>query len=258
MVTASTHASPATAAITTGRAAIEVSGVSVRYGAKEILRDISLRVPVGSVYGLVGPSGSGKTTLMRTILGLSGFAGGRVTVLDRPAGTAELRRLVGYMPQNAAIYPDLSGRENLEFFGAVYGVGKDRIATVLDLIDLTPIADRTVASYSGGERQRVALAAALVPDPPLLILDEPTIGLDPHLRHRIWSQFRAWAAEGRTLLVSTHVMDEAGHVDRLAFLLGGQVIAEGTPDDFLSRTGTTDLESAVLHLSERDRVAGRL
>ncbi len=256
MVTATqfeAHTSPNLPTGIAGQPAIDLRRVSVRYGSKEILRDITMTVPAGGVFGLVGPSGSGKTTLMRAVLGLTGIASGRISVLDRPAGTAELRRMIGYMPQNGAIYPDLSARENLAFFGAVYGVPKRRIASVLDLVDLAAIADRAVSSYSGGERQRVALAATLLPDPPLLILDEPTVGLDPRLRHRIWSQFQAWAADCRTLVVSTHVMDEAAHTDRLAFLLGGRLVAEGTPAEFLSRTGASDLESAVLRLSDDER-----
>lgn len=231
-------------------AAIAIDGLRATYGDQVVLRDISLAIPPGCVYGFVGPSGSGKTTLMRAILGLKRTAGGSITVLGQPAGTPALRSRIGYMPQNAAIYPDLTGRENLEFFGAIYGVPRGRVAETLDLVELGDIAGRPVATYSGGQRQRVALAAALLPRPHLLILDEPTIGLDPRLRYRLWGQFEAWASEGTTLVVSTHVMDEAAHTDQLAFIVDGQLVANGTPASLLDLTGAPDLEAAVLQLTE--------
>jgi ABC-2 type transport system ATP-binding protein len=236
--------------------AVSVRGLTVIRGGVTILHDITLDVPAGMLYGLVGPSGSGKTTLMRSIVGRQRIAGGEVRAVGEPAGAASLRRIIGYMPQNAAIYPDLTARENLEFFAAVYRVPRGQVDEVLRLVDLTAIAGRTVASFSGGERQRVALASALLPSPRLLVLDEPTVGLDPRLRHRLWSRFRAWAAEGITLLVSTHVMDEAARTDRLAFLLDGRVVAEAAPAELLARTGAADLEDAVLRLSEGDVPAG--
>ena len=239
------------------RAAIAVSGLRVIRGGAAILRDITLEVPAGSVYGLVGPSGSGKTTLIRALLGRQRIAGGEVRIEGEPPGSAALRRTIGYMPQSAAVYDDLTARENLEFFASIYGVPTTRVEEVLRLVDIAGIADRTVMTYSGGQRQRVALAIALLPAPRLLFLDEPTVGLDPRLRYHLWSQFRAWAAEGTTLLVSTHVMDEAAHTDRLAFLMDGAVAAEGSPRELLARTGAVDLEQAVLALSEAATVAGR-
>ena len=229
--------------------AVAVRALRVVRGGATILRGITLDVPPGSVYGLVGPSGSGKTTLMRTVVGLQRAASGTARVLGRPAGSADLRRTVGYMPQRAAVYDDLSARENLRFFAATYHVPTTRVDEVLALLDLTEAADRPVATFSGGQRQRVSLAAALLPSPRLLLLDEPTVGLDPRLRHRLWGQFRAWAAAGTTLLISTHVMDEAARTDRLAFLADGALVAEGTPADLLARTGAVDLEAAILHLA---------
>jgi ABC-2 type transport system ATP-binding protein len=232
--------------------AVSVRGLTVIRGGVTILHDISLEVPAGTLYGLVGPSGCGKTTLMRSIVGRQRIARGEVHALGEPAGATPLRRAIGYMPQNAAVYPDLTARENLEFFAAIYRVPRGRVDEVLRLVDLTAIAGRVVASFSGGERQRVALASALLPSPRLLVLDEPTVGLDPRLRRRLWSQFRAWAAAGTTLLVSTHVMDEAAHTERLAFLLEGRIFAEGTPSELLARTGASNLEDAVFRLSKAE------
>jgi ABC-2 type transport system ATP-binding protein len=233
-----------------GTAAIVTRHLRVVRGGVEILRDIALEVPAGLVYGLVGPSGSGKTTFIRAIVGLQRIAGGQISVLGRPAGSPELRPLLGYMPQDSAVYTDLTARENLAFFAAVYRVPAARVAEVLALVDLTDAADRPVATYSGGQRRRVALAVALLPAPRLLLLDEPTVGLDPRLRHRLWDQFHAWAAAGTTLVISTHVMDEAERTHRLAFLSEGQVLADGSPAELLALTGAATLGEAVLWLTE--------
>lgn len=230
--------------------AVAIDSLIVQRGGVTILDGISLDVPRGLVYGLVGPSGSGKTTLIRSIVGLQRIAGGAISVGGIPAGRPDLRQTVGYMPQEAAIYTDLTARENLEFFATVYRVPSSRIDAVLALIDLAADANRPVHTYSGGQRRRVALGAALLAEPSLLILDEPTVGLDPRLRHRLWTQFAAWAQGGTTLLVSTHVMDEASKCDRIAFLVEGRLVAEGTPADLLARTGADDLEGAVLRLTE--------
>jgi ABC-2 type transport system ATP-binding protein len=166
-------------------AAISIRGLSVVRGGAEILRDISLAVPAGTVYGLVGPSGSGKTTLIRAIVGRQRIAAGEMRALGEQAGSSALRHSIGYMPQDAALYEDLTARENLDFFAAVYRVESGRVEAVLSLVELAGIAGRPVRTFSGGERLRVALAAALLPSPRLLILDEPTVGLDPRLRHRL-------------------------------------------------------------------------
>ena len=229
--------------------AVEIRGLRVVRGGTTILRDVTLDIPRGLVYGLVGPSGSGKTTLIRAIVGRQRIAGGAVRIAGRPAGSAELRQRIGYMPQAAAVYDDLTARENLAFFAEIYRVPAARVAEVLRLVDLESAADRPVATFSGGQRQRVALAASLLPAPQLLLLDEPTVGLDPRLRHRLWSQFAAWAAAGTTLLISTHVMDEAARADRLAFLSEGALVAEGTPTELLARAAASDLETAVLRLT---------
>jgi ABC-2 type transport system ATP-binding protein len=235
---------------------VTVRGLRVVRGGATILRDVSLDLRPGVVYALVGPSGSGKTTLIRAIVGLQRIAGGEVRVGGLAAGSAELRPAIGYMPQLTAVYTDLTARENLRFFGDVYRVPATRVDEVLALVDLQDAADRPVATYSGGQRLRVALATALLPAPRLLLLDEPTVGLDPRLRHRLWAQFRAWAEAGTTLLVSTHVMDEAARADRIALLVDGALLVEATPADLLARTGAPDLETAVLRLTD-DAAAAR-
>lgn len=237
--------------------AVSVRGLRVVRGRVTILHDLDLDVPVGAVYGLVGPSGSGKTTLIRSLVGLQRIAGGSARLLGRPAGSSELRRAIGYMPQETAVYSDLSGRENLQFFAAVYRVAPARVDEVLRLVDLEDAADRPVLTYSGGQKRRVALGAALLAEPALLVLDEPTVGLDPRLRHRLWTQFAGWARGGTTLLVSTHVMDEAAKVDRMAFIVEGRIVAEGPPAELVARTGAPDLESAVLRLTEAGTGAPR-
>jgi ABC-2 type transport system ATP-binding protein len=229
--------------------AIAVRGLRVVRGGTTILHDIALDVPRGSVYGLVGPSGSGKTTFIRALIGRQRIAAGELRVDGLPAGDPALRARIGYMPQETAVYGDLSGRENLEFFAAVYRVSPGRVDELLDLLDMRDAAQRPVEFSSGGQRRRIALGVALLAAPPVLILDEPTVGLDPRLRRRLWASFAAWAAAGTTLLISTHVMDEAERVDRLAFLSEGHLVAEGAPADLLARTGAADLEDAILQLT---------
>jgi ABC-2 type transport system ATP-binding protein len=235
--------------------AIELRDVEVERGGVPILENLSLSVCRGEVFGLIGPSGSGKTTLIRGLLGLSPISGGSARVLDWAPGAAPLRSRIGYMPQDAAIYPDLSARENLEFFAAIYRVDRSRVADLLALLGIEGIADRPVATYSGGQRQRVALAAALIPRPDILLLDEPTVGLDPRLRVHLWKTFRELAAGGATLVVTTHVMDEAEKCDRVAFMMEGRIVATGTPAELRARAGVDDLESAVLVLTDPNRKA---
>lgn len=232
-------------------AAIDLEHMRILRGGNEIIPDLSLSVPKGSVFGLVGPSGSGKTTVIRTIIGLTRIAGGQATILGHPAGSAALRPKIGYMPQGEGIYTDLSARANLEFFAAINRAPKGRVDALLDLLDIADIADRRADTYSGGQRQRVGLAIALLQEPPLLILDEPTVGLDPRLRNHLWALFRQWAGGGTTLLISTHVMDEAAKCDEIAFLSNGHLLALGSPQALQQQTGTDDLEAAVLTLSDR-------
>ncbi len=235
--------------------AISIHALRVVRGGATILRDINLDIPGGTLYGLVGPSGSGKTTLIRAIIGRQQIAAGEITVNGKLSGSPDLRERIGYLPQEAAIYSDLTGRENLQFFAAIDRTNASRVDEILDLLDLRDVADRSAATYSGGQQRRIGLGIALLADPPILVLDEPTVGLDPRLRRRLWDTFTEWAANGTTVLISTHVMDEAARVEQLAFLSDGRVVAEGSPTELLERTGTANLEEAVLLLTDPERVA---
>jgi ABC-type multidrug transport system ATPase subunit len=234
--------------------AVSLRDTRIVRGGVEIVPSLTLDIPTGTVFGMVGPSGSGKTTIMRTILGLTRLAGGAATVLGKPAGDASLRRRIGYMPQGSGVYPDLSGRENLEFFASVYRAPRHRIDEVLELMNLVRIADRPLATYSGGETQRIGLAMALMHQPELMVLDEPTVGLDPRIRRTLWDHFREWAAQGTTLIVSTHVMDEADRCHAIAFIESGMLVTVGSPEELRARTGYADLESAILALSDGEEV----
>jgi ABC-2 type transport system ATP-binding protein len=230
--------------------AISISGLRVRRGGKLVLPDVSLEVRPGVVTGLLGPSGSGKSTLMRAIVGVQLVEAGTVNVLGRQAGTPELRRRVGYVTQAPSVYADLSVRENLRYFARVLGAPAARVDAVLETVDLMPQADQAVQTLSGGESSRVSLATALLGEPDVLVLDEPTVGLDPVLRRDLWAMFHRLADAGTTLLVSSHVMDEAERCDDLVLMREGGVVATGSPRELLDRTGAGDLEAAFLALAE--------
>jgi ABC-2 type transport system ATP-binding protein len=229
---------------------IVVDRLRVVRGTREVLPGISLSVPAGQVVGLLGPSGGGKTTLLRAIVGVQVLSGGTVTVLGQPAGSAGLRTRVGYVTQEPSVYADLTVHENLTYFAALVGAPSDAIEQTINVVDLTSVADSRVDRLSGGQRSRVSLAAALIGSPELLILDEPTVGLDPILRRDLWEMFHRLADEGTTLLVSSHVMDEATRCDRLLLLREGTLLADNTPDELLARTGAADAERAFLTLIE--------
>ncbi|TAL41455.1 MAG: ABC transporter ATP-binding protein, partial [Salinibacterium sp.] len=208
-------------------------------------------VPRGSLVGLLGPSGSGKTTLMRSIVGVQHIGSGSVTVLGQPAGSAILRDRVGYVTQEASVYEDLTVRQNLAYFRSILGAPAADVDRVIDETDLGTHADALVSSLSGGQRGRASLAAALLGSPDLLVLDEPTVGLDPVLRVELWTLFRRLTEGGTTLIVSSHVMDEATRCDRLLLLREGSLLADLTPKELLDSTGTTDAEEAFLVLIKR-------
>ena len=234
--------------------AIEVEDLRVVRGGEEVLHGISLSVPHGLVTGLLGPSGCGKTTLMRAIVGVQIVAGGTVEVLGLPAGSPALRsrvsrharERVGYVTQAPSVYGDLTVLENLRYFATIVDTGHDRVAEVLDAVGLTGRAGQLTASLSGGERARVSLASALLGRPELLVLDEPTVGLDPVLRAELWEMFHALAATGTTLLVSSHVMDEAAECDRLLLMREGALLEQTTPQMLRDSTGEHDLGRAFL------------
>lgn len=230
-------------------AAVSVEDLRVVRGGREVLHGLTFDLRAGLVTGLLGPSGGGKTTLMRALVGVQAGVSGRVAVLGAAAGSPGLRRRVGYVTQTPAVYGDLSVRRNLEYFAAVLGAGGARIDEVLAEVSLADAANQLVATLSGGQRARVSLAAALLGRPELLVLDEPTVGLDPVLRRDLWTLFGQLARGGCTLLVSSHVMDEARRCDRLLLLRDGQLVADDTVGDLLARTGTADVEDAFLTLA---------
>lgn len=230
---------------------IEIAHLRVVRGSREVLPDLSVSVPAGQVVGLLGPSGSGKSTLMRAVVGVQVVESGEVTVLGEPAGSPALRRRIGYVTQSPSVYDDLSARANVRYFASILGAPAAAADDAIEAVDLTSHADALVGKLSGGQRSRVSLAAALVGDPELLVLDEPTVGLDPVLRRDLWELFHRLAAQGRSLLVSSHVMDEASRCDRLLLLREGQILADDTLPALLARTGTGDAEQAFLALIDR-------
>jgi ABC-2 type transport system ATP-binding protein len=232
----------------TSSAAVEVTGLRVRRGNRLVLRDVSCTIPRGSVTGLLGPSGCGKTTLLRAVVGVQIVEAGEVTVLGAPAGSPGLRDRIGYATQNPSVYADLTVEQNLRYFAAVLRAPRSDVRRVIDEVGLGGHEDQLVSSLSGGELSRTSLAVALLGKPELLVLDEPTVGLDPLLRDELWTLFRALADRGVALLVSSHVMDEAARCSRLLLMRDGAFLADDTPSELLSATGTSDLEQAFLHL----------
>ncbi|MFJ1756778.1 ABC transporter ATP-binding protein [Kitasatospora sp. NPDC088134] len=228
--------------------AIRIAGLVVERGGRPVLPGLDLDVPRGSVTGLLGPSGCGKTTLLRSVVGVQRTTAGTVTVLGRPAGSAALRDRVGYVTQAPSVYGDLTVGENLDHFAAVLGAPAGDPARVTALVGLDEHRRTPVARLSGGQRARVSLAAALLGRPELLVLDEPTVGLDPVLRQELWQLFRRLAEEGATLLISSHVMDEATRCDRLLLMRDGRLLAHDTPAALLAATGAADIEAAFLDL----------
>jgi len=232
---------------------VRADGLVVRRGGHTILDELTFAIAPGQVTGLLGPSGCGKTTLMRTLVGVQEVTAGQVTVLGLPAGHPKLRDRVGYSTQEPAIYPDLTLNENLRYFGTVLGLRRDRLRaaiakTVADL-DLTGLENRLVGTFSGGQLARAGLGVALLGTPDLLVLDEPTVGLDPVLRHDLWAMFHRLADAGASLVISSHVMDEAARCDYLLFMREGRFLTEAPPAQILRQTGAPDLETAFLRLA---------
>ncbi len=236
--------------------AVHVRDLRVRRGGREVLRGLDFDVPAGQVTGLLGPSGCGKTTLMRALVGVQSHVTGTVDVLGHPAGAPVLRRRLGYVTQDPSVYADLTVRQNLQFFAAVLSAGRDSVDRAIEYVDLADHADSVVARLSGGQRARASLAVALLGSPEMLVLDEPTVGLDPVLRRDLWALFHRLAESGVTVLVSSHVMDEADRCERLLLMREGLLLADDTPQVLRERTGSPDIEGAFLALVEKAEEVG--
>jgi ABC-2 type transport system ATP-binding protein len=243
--------------VTTGAPASAAPAVCVEHlvverGRTRAVEDVSFELAAGSLVGLLGPSGCGKTTLMRSLVGTQVVTSGNIFVLGEPAGSPRLRNQVGYVTQVPSVYGDLTVRENLTYFATILGATSEATESVLADVDLRDHADSIVKQLSGGERARVSLATALLGSPSVLVLDEPTVGLDPLLRRSLWSLFHRLTTAGTTLLVSSHVMDEAERCERLLLMRDGRILADTTPAGLLSSTGSGDFESAFVALIEGD------
>lgn len=234
-----------------GTGCIVLNKVNKYFGDKQVLRDVSLSVPYGCIYGLLGPSGCGKTTTVKIMAGISEATSGETYVLGERMPQLSLMNEIGYMAQSDALYMMLSAADNLEFFAAIYGMKKDqykkRILEVMELVNLSEDLNKPVAAYSGGMKRRLSLAMAILHNPKVLILDEPTVGIDPLLRQDIWKELYHMAENGATILVTTHVMDEAEKCHRLAMMRRGVLIAEGTPEELQANIGVSSIEEAFIH-----------
>lgn len=233
--------------------AIDVRGLAVSRGGTPVLQGVSLSVRRGVIAGLLGPSGCGKTTLMRAIVGVQKLSGGSVMVLGTEAGSRALRSRVGYMTQAPSVYGDLTVLQNLAYFASINRAGPGAIARVIDSAGLGPYSGRVVSHLSGGQQARVSLASAMLNSPEVLVLDEPTVGLDPVLRNSVWGTFRELAETGVTLLVSSHVMDEAARCGELILMRAGKIVAADTPNALLRQTGESRVEDAFLRIIEREQ-----
>ena len=235
--------------------AIEVAGLVVDRGGQRVLHGLDLTVPSGSVTGLLGPSGSGKTTMLRSVVGVQWIRTGTVTVLGHPAGSRPLRSRIGYMTQAPSIYGDLTVTENVRYFASLYRLGPDAVTQAVAAVGLADHADRVTRTLSGGQHSRVSLACAIVARPDLLVLDEPTVGQDPLLREELWAYFHDLAASGTTILVSSHVMDEANRCDELVLIRDGTLLHTGTPAALKTEAGCEDLDEAFARLVRRTEAA---
>ena len=237
-------------------AAVSIEGLRVQFGKQAVLPQLSISIPKGQIVGLIGPSGSGKSTLVKTVIGLNRFQAGTVTVFGKSVPSLAAMSDIGYMAQNDALYEDLSAWDNLLFFGSICGTRgqelKDRAEELLDFVDLGGDRKKAVRNFSGGMKRRLSLAIALVNRPKLLILDEPTVGIDPVLRRKFWDGFESLKAKGCTLLVTTHVMDETARCDRILLLREGKILANGTLKELLAQTHTANIEDAFLRFSGVD------
>jgi ABC-2 type transport system ATP-binding protein len=240
------------------KTAIAINNLAFNYGRQKIIAGMSLEIPSGISFGLLGPNGAGKTTLIRLLVGLLKAKSGTILTLGQKPSPRIAHR-IGYMPQLPSLYAELSVIQNIDFFARIYGLRerkqrRQRVADVIKLVNLWEHRKKSVTNLSGGMKQRASLACAIVHNPPLLFLDEPTVGLDPELRVTFWEYFTALTRQGATLVISSHTMDDAAHCDRLAFMRDGKVIALGTPDELRQATGQAEssLEDAFLHFVRQE------
>ncbi|MHC5409574.1 ABC transporter ATP-binding protein [Listeria seeligeri] len=230
--------------------AIKVTDLTVKIGKKDILSNMSLEIKKGEIFGLIGPSGAGKTTLVKTIIGMEKATTGQTEVLENRMPNLSVISKIGYMAQSDALYTDLTAKENLDFFASLYSIKRNekkvRMNYAAKLVNLEPDLSKKVSNYSGGMKRRLSLAISVLADPDVLILDEPTVGIDPELRKSIWEELAELKTNGKCILVTTHVMDEAEKCDRLAMIRNGEIIAVGTPQELSSKTTSGKLEDAFL------------
>lgn len=229
---------------------ISVTDLRQGYGKTVVLKDINLTVQSGEILALIGPSGSGKTTLINSIMGMLKPMQGSVTVLGQSMPSRKLLAKIGFMAQNDALYGTLTARENLIFFGKMIGVSKKQLASQIDyaakIVNLTTDLDKRVVDFSGGMKRRLSLAISLISDPDILILDEPTVGIDPELRVQIWQELHRAAGKGKTILLTTHVMEDAEQADRLMMVRNGDAIGQGSPEDLIHQFNVQTVEEAFL------------
>ena len=240
------------------RPMVEIQQLVKQFGKMQVIDHLDMQIQAGETFGLIGPNGSGKTTLIRMLVGLVRPTSGSIRIMGQPVPNRKVAAHIGYMTQLSALYLDLTARENMRFFANIYGMrgqqqGK-RITEMLERVDLADRANDVVATFSGGMRQRLSLACALVHRPDLVLLDEPTVGVDPELRRSFWEYFHQLNQEGVTIIVSTHHLDEAARCTRLGLLRFGELLALNTPQELLRQAGTTDMEEAFLHYANRKEV----
>jgi ABC-2 type transport system ATP-binding protein len=236
---------------------VETRGLEKRYGKFTAVEQLDLRVRKGEIYGLLGPNGAGKTTTIKMLCGLLRLSGGEASINGMQIPDRRVAAEIGYMPQETALYLGLTVHQNMAFFGDIFGLSKSEIGereqALLEFINLPEWRNEMVGNLSGGMKHRVSLACALIHMPPLLLLDEPTVGVDPELRVSFWDYFNDIKSQGRTIVITTHYMDEAGRCDRIGFMYNGHLIAEGRPEELLSMTGAANLEEAFMKFSEGNK-----
>ncbi|WP_174818567.1 ABC transporter ATP-binding protein [Paenibacillus kobensis] len=241
--------------------AVVISGVTRSFGQQRIIDDVSLTIPRGELFGLLGPSGSGKTTLVKLMTGIDKADKGSVSMLGVPLPKLEMLHRFGYMAQSDALYMELSGRQNMMFFGKLYGLNRQSLRQRIDetaaLVDLSEHLHKPVTAFSGGMKRRLSLAIALLHQPEVLVLDEPTVGIDPVLRKSVWKELKILAKNGTTVIVTTHVMDEAEKCDRLGLIRDGHLIAVDSPASIIASTGCGSIEEAFIALSQQQRFGGQ-